>query len=161
METDFQKVGKFHAKFGLGHVRVEQLTLEREAPYRSLGPGAGVNAAGPRALPPDAVQFRADFMQEELDEFRMAVKDGDQAKAFDALLDLCYVTLGTAHLMGFPWPEGMAEVQRANMSKERATSSGDPRSKRGHALDVVKPAGWQPPDIAGVLSQFGWPRTQV
>jgi len=41
------------------------------------------------------------------------------------------------------------EVQRANMSKVRASS--ESQSKRGSSLDVIKPEGWRGPDIQGVL----------
>ena len=53
-------------------------------------------------------------------------------------------------MMGLPWPQLWDEVQRANMAKERAKHAGE--SKRGSALDVVKPEGWVPPDVAGALS---------
>jgi len=48
------------------------------------------------------------------------------------------------------------EVQRANLAKERAAGATDRRSKRGSGLDVVKPEGWRPPDVAGVLRRHGW-----
>ncbi len=134
--SNFHDVGRFHQKFGLDNVTVR--------------------AAGPRALPAGVIEFRRRFMQEELDEFYDAWALGDEAKAFDGLLDLAYVVFGTAHLMGFPWQAGWDAVQAANMSKERAASAADPRSTRGHALDVVKPAGWKTPDIDGILAAHGW-----
>ena len=136
---NFLYVGEFHEKFGL-----DNCTYHRP---------------GPRNLPPDAIEFRKKFMREELDEFSQACADGDQAKAFDALLDLVYVAMGTAHLMGFPWHQGFNEVQRANMTKERATHAGDPRSVRGHALDVVKPLNFIPPDLVNILKNHGWFKT--
>ena len=88
--------------------------------------------------------FRIDFMQEELNEFKEAVEKRDIVTAFDALLDLAYVTLGTAYLMHLPWNEGWAHVQAANMEKVRAKKATD--SKRGSTYDVVKPPGWVPPN---------------
>jgi predicted HAD superfamily Cof-like phosphohydrolase len=72
----------------------------------------------------------------------------------DALIDLVYVALGTADLMGLPWEKMFEEVQRANMAKERAKSADESMAKtgRGHVLDVVKPAGWTPPDHLPILT---------
>jgi len=105
----------------------------------------------PAPLSPELSEFRIKFLQEELDEYKHAVETGDLEKQFDALLDLVYVAIGTADLHNFPWEEGWAEVQRANMSKERATS--ESQSKRGSSFDVIKPAGWRPPAIAEVLRE--------
>lgn len=99
-------------------------------------------SGSPRLLPHDIQQFRMKFMQEELDEFELAVLHGDLTKAFDALLDLAYVVHGTAQLMGLPWAKGWAAVQKANMSKQRGGVD-----KRGnHTLDVCKPPGWVGPE---------------
>jgi dCMP deaminase len=126
----YDDVLKFHEKFGLPR------------------PGDG----GPTALLDEDVRnFRIGFMKEELVEFEDACLTGDLADAFDAMIDLVYVALGTAAMMRVPFDDGWAEVQRANMAKERAHSASDPRSTRGHSLDVVKPEGWRPPDIEGVL----------
>lgn len=105
----------------------------------------------PRQLNPETSDFRAKFMQEELDEYRAAVYAGDLGQQFDALIDLVYVALGTAYLQGFPFADGWNEVQRANMRKVRADDAR--ASKRGSALDVVKPYNWVPPDVHGVLER--------
>lgn len=150
IDSYFVHVGEFHAKFDLPvYPRV-----------------------APKQLSYDLVKFRGGFMLEELAEFfdangirRLAAHlrdamamlranrfeasmgaDHDLAQAGDALVDLTYVALGTAHFMGLPFDDMWGEVQRANMSKERATGANDPRSKRGHFSDVVKPVGWKGPD---------------
>lgn len=89
----------------------------------------------------------------------IAIEDAPQdlPKIADGLVDLVYVALGTAHLHGLNWPELFAEVQRANMTKERASGSHDKRSIRSHSLDVVKPEGFVPPRIVEVLMAAGWP----
>ena len=95
----------------------------------------------------DALKFRVKFMQEELAEFIEAMGEEDRVKAFDALLDLTYVVYGTALFMGIDpaqWHAGMTAVHNANMAKERAISAD--QSKRGTALDVIKPAGWEGPE---------------
>ena len=105
----------------------------------------------PRLLPDDVYNFRARFLQEELDEFRAACAGRNLADAADALVDLAYVAFGTAYLMGLDRPAHWAEVQRANLGKVRADRAES--SKRGHALDVVKPPGWTPPDHAAILQR--------
>lgn len=126
--SNFEDVGRFHRKFGLP-------TFD---PSRPTSP-----------LDHETLSFRIAFMREELNEFIEAADAEDAAGMFDALIDLVYVAMGTAHLAGFPWEAGWALVQRANMAKVRATSASE--SKRGSSLDVVKPEGWNAPDIAGVI----------
>lgn len=131
--SNFDDVGEFHEKFGLPAVR-------RTHPVH------------PQLLDHDMFRFRLKFLEEELSEFVHAQHAQDLAKAADALIDLVYVAMGTAHKMGLPWQELWREVQRANMAKERATSAD--QSKRGSTFDVIKPPGWQPPDIDGVLRKY-------
>ena len=128
--SNFDDVGWFHKKFDLP-----------------------VSQGVPREVSEDLLKFRTKFMQEELDEFATATTAADQ---FDALLDLVYVAMGTAHMMGFPWEAGWARVQQANMAKVRASADASD-SKRGSSWDVVKPAGWRAPDITGLLDSLGWP----
>lgn len=103
----------------------------------------------PGFLDPEAEKFRTNFLQEEFDEFKKALAERDLAEALDALIDLTWVALGTAHLMGLPFNAGWDEVVRANMSKVAATRAD--QSKRGYALDIVKPEGWRGPNIQAVI----------
>lgn len=134
MTSNFTDVGDFHRKFNL--------------PASSSG-------AGPHPIDPEVLQFRIRFLEEELEEFKQASEQGDPVEQFDALLDLVYVAMGTAHLLGFPWQDGWDEVQRSNMAKVRAASDGSD-SKRGSSWDVVKPAGWMPPNLKAILEGAGW-----
>lgn len=121
----------------------------------------GLNYDGPpRVLPGELGDFRAKFLQEELDEYNEAraeiAANGDsiplREKLLDALVDLVYVALGTAYLHGFNFAEAWRRVQRANMAKVRAERAD--QSKRGSTFDVVKPEGWKPPshvDLVGVI----------
>lgn len=49
------------------------------------------------------------------------------------------------------WNELWDDVQRANMSKVRAEKASD--SKRGSTWDVVKPAGWVPPQTDAIIAK--------
>lgn len=123
----------------------------------------------PRLLESQLSEFRIKFLEEELDEYKKATaqataylrqsslpfdtSDEDDAwpdlaahieKQLDALVDLVYVAIGTAYLHGFDFNEAWRRVHEANMKKIRAHTPGD--SKRGSTYDVVKPAGWEPPN---------------
>lgn len=137
----FNDVREFHRKFGLPF-HGERMVAEKP------------DCIPPHLLDPSTNDFREKFMQEELDEYKLAVAQGDLAKAADALCDLVYVALGTAHMMHVPFIRCWFEVQRANMQKERASSAEDARSVRGHVLDVVKPKGWTPPNIPAALREY-------
>lgn len=148
--NNFRDVGDFHTKFGLPVSEGQPLKMDREA-----------------------WAFRLKFLQEEINELAEALgaetETGDLAvswvlpeqdsfvshpDAFDALIDLVYVALGTAHLAGYPWEAGWNKVQEANMAKVRASSAEE--SKRGSSLDVIKPEGWTPPNIELLLLERGW-----
>ena len=77
------------------------------------------NRTTPTINPKDA-QFVIDFIQEELDELKEAVKNKDIVEIFDAILDITYVGLGNGALvfgLKDKMLEGYAEVQASNMSK--------------------------------------------
>lgn len=100
----------------------------------------------PRVLSHDVAMFRSEFLLEETVEFMNATMRGDVALALDSLIDLVYVALGTAHMMGVTngrWRLNWDEVQRANMEKVRVDKVEN--SARGSEFDVVKPVGWRPP----------------
>jgi len=132
--THFDDVGEFHHKFGL--------------------PMADETTA-PCAINDETFLYRYQHLLEELHELLKAHRDSDLVGVADALADLVYVALGTAHFYHLPFDAVFAEVQRANMEKERATSAKDERSKRASAFDIVKPEGWQAPNIKGVLQKVG------
>lgn len=106
-------------------------------------------ATTPRLLDPATAAFRIKFMREELDEYVTAVKDDDLVGQADALADLIYVAVGTAVWQGIPLEEIWDEVQASNMRKVRAKYADE--SKRGTQYDVIKPPGWKPPNIAGII----------
>lgn len=138
--TNFDDVGDFHRQFDLQAM-----------------PANGEESAGrPNLLDDDLYEFRHKFLQEELDEFMDAHRRADLADAADALIDLVYVAMGTAHFMGLPWQELWDEVQRANMAKVRSASAEESAASSGrhHSFDVIKPPGWTPPNIEGVLARW-------
>ncbi len=129
----FDDVGKFHEKMGL-----------------PVSDGDGV-----LFIPPEQFNFRVNFIFEELRELIQAYSVDDPVAVADALVDLVYVALGTAHYFNLPFNRLWDEVHRSNMEKRR-WQPGDPIKPRAAAsLDVVKPDGWTPPDLVKVLFDHG------
>lgn len=95
------------------------------------------------------MQIRLDHLKEELDETILAVENDDLEEVIDGLLDLIYIAAGTLGMCGIKSQLHWEEIQRANMSKERGVNP-----KRGHDVDVIKPAGWEGPNHGRVLKWY-------
>lgn len=136
----YTDVAEFHHKFGLEY------------------------EGKPRILPVTLSTFREGFMIEEALEYiqaRTLVLTASMelnnkgltqlalAKQLDALVDLTYVALGTAHLHGFDFNEAWRRVHQANMAKQRRASG---TSSRGTTFDVIKPDGWKAPDLLDLVA---------
>lgn len=95
--------------------------------------------------------FRIEILREEFQEYLDKGEDRDDpVEILDGLLDIIVVAYGTA-LTYFDREvveEAAAEVTRSNLSKVDG-SLGDV-IKRADGK-VLKPEGWTPPNIAGVL----------
>lgn len=142
----FRDVSLFYQKFGLD---------------QTLDPG--------HVLSEEVQGVRAKHLLEELEEYFLAVgyhfswtEDGAEARpdafpkfdaeaAFDSLIDLAWVCIGTAYLHRFRFDEGWARVRECNMKKVRAERPGD--SKRKTTFDVKKPPDWKPPYLLDLLDE--------
>ena len=109
----------------------------------------GIHDVKPTFTMPVTMQQRLDFMEEEIHELSDAHSNMDLVGVADALADLVYVALGTAHMMGIPFDEVFKVVHAANMQKQRGTT------KRGMIFDAIKPEGWIGPEaqIETILKQ--------
>ena len=87
--------------------------------------------------------LRLGVISEEYIELCEAVENDDMVEAIDALCDLLYVIYGAALEWGVDLEPFLQEVHRTNMNKV-----GGPTRADGKRL---KPEGWQPPNIAGIL----------
>lgn len=103
----------------------------------------------PELMSDDRATFRADFMQEELDEFREAQAKGDLDGAVDAIIDMMYVGAGALNEMGVATQPVWDEVHRANMNKKRGSQTKRPGGK---GFDAIKPEGWVAPSHAQYLT---------
>ena len=72
----------------------------------------------------------------------------DLENAIKELCDLIYVSIGRAVTMGIDLDPFWSEGQRANMAKATGPKRDDGKQ--------LKPDGWRPPDIAGILQQMLW-----
>ena len=61
--------------------------------------------------------LRISLINEELEEFKEAIKNNDLKEVVDALTDILYVTYGAGHAFGINLDKCFNEVQRSNMSK--------------------------------------------
>ena len=61
--------------------------------------------------------LRINLINEELEEFKEAIKNKDLKEAVDALTDILYVTYGAGHAFGVDLDKCFDEVQKSNMSK--------------------------------------------
>ena len=90
------------------------------------------------------LEFRINFLQEELDETqRAAFIYEDPEEIVDGLIDLCVVAIGTLDAFGVDANAAWDEVLKANMAKEAGV-----KPERPNPLglpDLMKPEGWEPP----------------
>tara|TARA_B100000965_G_scaffold24707_1_gene18566 strand:+ start:419 stop:790 length:372 start_codon:yes stop_codon:yes gene_type:complete len=91
--TNFEKVGLFMKTFGQEVKTKPGLSSEK------------IN------------NLRISLINEELEEFKEAVKNNDLKEAVDALTDILYVTYGAGHAFGVNLDKCFDEVQQSNMSK--------------------------------------------
>jgi len=132
----------------------------------------------PQIPPSDRVELRKRLIREEVGETLTAIDEEDLVELADGIADSIVVLIGTALEYGIPLEEVWEEVHRANMDKfppcsnthchsgrvyiyDDSPSSTDPCpdcNGRGTQLllrddgKILKPEGWEPPDIAKVLS---------
>lgn len=154
--SDFELIREFHEKFGLEYNE------------------------SPRDLDDDLILFRIGFLIEELAEYAEASgfkvlaetlqseiieplkspdwnlsersDDRDMEKQLDSLVDLNYVSHGTAYLHGFNFDEAFRRVHEANMNKVRVDSETLEGSVRKSKFDVVKPDDWTPADLSDLVA---------
>ena len=91
--TNFEKVGSFMKTFGQEVKTKSGLSTEK------------IN------------KLRVSLINEELEEFKEAIKNNDLKEAADALTDILYVTYGAGHAFGINLDKCFDEVQKSNMSK--------------------------------------------
>ena len=91
--SNFDKVGKFMKTFG------QEVNSKAKFPEEKI------------------IKLRYDLIAEELEEFKVAIKEKNIKEVADALTDILYVTYGAGHAFGINLDKCFEEVQKSNMSK--------------------------------------------
>jgi predicted HAD superfamily Cof-like phosphohydrolase len=105
----------------------------------------------PRELPASVAALRKKLVLEETQELVDAIDRGELVEQLDAIVDLLYVTIGTANAMGFyhQLDTAFKRVHEANVKKILVESRHG--SKRDSQWDIVKPEGWVKPDLSDLI----------
>ena len=101
-------------------------------------------------IPEDSSErfLRMNLLEEEFNEYIDAEQKLDIVGIADALADVIYIACGTAVSYGIPLDKVFEEVHRSNMAK---LVDGKPIYREDGK--VLKPAGWQPPNIEKILEE--------
>ena len=91
--------------------------------------------------------LRISLINEELEEFKEAIKNNDLKEAVDALTDILYVTYGAGYAFGINLDKCFDEVQRSNMSK----LGEDGKPIYNNAGKVMKGPKYFKPDLSKFL----------
>ena len=131
--TDWVKdINDMHAKFGVHKWMQAQLQSDNEEGRENIK---------------KFLEFRMNFLDEELTETKNAVKNNDPEEIVDGLIDLCVVAIGTLDAFGIDAYEAWNQVHTANMSKESGVKPSRPNPLG--LPDLIKPEGWTGPDHSG------------
>ena len=93
------------------------------------------------------LEFRIDFIREELDETETALISMDSEEIVDGLIDLCVVAIGTLDAFGVDPYKAWDEVLKANMAKEVGVKPTRPNPLG--VPDLIKPDNWEAPSHEG------------
>jgi hypothetical protein len=108
---------------------------------------------GDKAVVRKLLDFRLNFLGEELLEARKNLTVDNSEEVVDAMIDLCVVAIGTLDLFGVDSHKAWDEVLKANMAKKVGVKPGRPNPLG--LPDLTKPSGWRAPshkDNVGILA---------
>lgn len=92
-------------------------------------------------------ELRAKLHTEENLELLDELLTNNRVGIAQELADVVYIAYGSAYSLGIPLDAVLAEVHAANMRK----FGPDGACEKNESGKVLKPAGWEPPDIQAVL----------
>lgn len=100
--------------------------------------------------PDEAIyELYLNLIGEEYLELVAARASGNRVDQFDALLDIVVVCIGAMVAAGLPASQGWLEVMHSNLNK----LDEEGRVTRREDGKILKPPGWQPPDLKGVMER--------
>lgn len=92
----------------------------------------------------DQFKLYLKLITEEYDELQVAAANKDRVETVDALLDIIVVAIGALHSVGVDTEGAWKEVMASNLAKINPRTG---RVQKREDGKVIKPEGWQPPDI--------------
>lgn len=128
-----QDIADMHRKFGVNPI-IEKLDKEKLRAY---------------------LEFRIRFLDEELNETKKAIAEGDADGIVDGLTDLVVVAIGTLDAFGVDAQTAWDRVHSANMTKSPGVKASRPNPFG--LPDLIKPADFKSPDHkdnVGLLSKL-------
>ena len=90
------------------------------------------------------------LIQEEVDELQTAVDDNDRVEQLDALIDIMVVTVGAVQSLGVDGEGAWKEVMSTNFAKIDSLTG---RVRKREDGKVMKPTGWQPPNLSKYINK--------
>ena len=90
------------------------------------------------------------LIQEEVGELQTAVDNNDRVEQLDALIDIMVVTVGAVQSLGVDGEGAWKEVMSTNFSKIDSLTG---RVRKRDDGKVLKPTGWQPPQLAKYINK--------
>lgn len=90
------------------------------------------------------------LIQEEVDELQTAVDDNDRVEQLDALIDIMVVTVGAVQSLGVDGEGAWKEVMSTNFAKIDSLTG---RVRKREDGKVMKPTGWQPPELSKYINK--------
>lgn len=108
----------------------------------------------PALCDPAEAALRISLINEEVNrELFPAIEAGDLVEIADALGDIIYVVIGTAHHYGIPLEAVWNEIQRSNMTKPDPETG---KVKKREDGKILKGPSFSPADVRKILLDHGW-----
>lgn len=99
---------------------------------------------------PEFLALYKKLINDEHAELNAALDDHDLVETADAICDLIWVVMVMSHGLGLPFDKLWREVRDTNFAKidnNTGMCIKDPETGK-----ILKPEGWKPPNIAGILA---------
>ena len=151
--TDDELIRQADGQQGLIKALSERLEMRQQPQSIFHDQAYFMRACGQTTIEPNEAQAAMyhDLIGEEFAELGEAELVGDTVEEFDAVLDLLVVLIGYGLSRGWPMVEGWNEVMRSNTDKINPYTGNVIKREDGK---ILKPSGWTPPDLKGVLDQY-------
>lgn len=159
-----RRVRSFHAKFGHPTRSTPQVPAEEEVRFRLaliteeylelLHSCLDLDALRPLGIHEAVGKLRNAINGEH--PYQRAPVVVDLPECMDACTDLDFVVEGTRAAFGVNGGQVLDAVFAANMAKDAVYVQDKDGFHMGRTVKPTKPAGWAPPDIAGVLRAQGY-----